>query len=298
MSQLRFEVREARRQRRPLKIGLEALSGGGKTYTAVRLAKAMIRAGIGKRMVLGDSENESGSLYEGEVVDGERWEYQTIPLYAEAQSPDGYRQFYEFAVAQGFDVIIVDSMTHAWKGALARVDDLGARARGDKFGAGWRVVTPEQERMVQTITDLRAHLITTTRVKGEYERTEENGKKTIKKMGTRADQREGMEYEYDVVVRLEPEENFAVVEKVRGCTAMKDRAGPTPGPDFWKPLFDWWLSAPEAESPEEQAVKRFAAAATVKDLAGVWTSLPDWVKVKVEVEKDRRKGELAGAPAP
>ena len=28
-----------------------------------------------------------------------------------------------------------------------------------------------------------------------------------------------------------------------GCTAMDGRRGTNPGPDFWKPLFDWWLSA-------------------------------------------------------
>lgn len=258
-----FEVRKAKRQRRPLKIGLEGLSGSGKTYTALRLAFAMRRAGIGSRIVVADSENESAGLYDGVEIDGEKWEYDVCPLPHEAQHPKGYADCYAFLVGQGFDLIIVDSMTHAWRGALNKVDELAARNKGDKFGAGWRVVTPEQEQMMRVLTDTRAHLITTTRVKGEYERVEgANGRDKIKKVGFKADQRDGLEYEYDCVVRLDPEGHHAVVEKVRGCTAMDGRHAPAPGPEFWAPLFAWWLSAPEVVSPVQQFVDALDGAAT------------------------------------
>lgn len=170
-----FQVQKAKRQRRPLKIGLEGLSGSGKTFTGLRMAFAMRRAGIGKRIVVADSENESAGLYDGIQIDGEKWEYDVCPLPVEAQHPKGYTDCYEFLVRQGFDIILIDSMTHAWKGALNRVDEIAARNKGDKFGAGWRAVTPEQEQMMRVLTDGRAHLITTTRVKGEYERVEGQG---------------------------------------------------------------------------------------------------------------------------
>ncbi len=245
-----FQVKKAKRQRRPLKIGLEGLSGSGKTFTALRMGFAMKRAGIGSRIVVADSENESAGLYDGINIDGEKWDYDVCPLPHAAQHPKGYTDCYDYLVGQGFDIVIMDSMTHAWKGALSKVDELGARNKGDKFGAGWRVVTPEQEQMMRVLTDGRAHLIATTRVKGEYERVEgSNGKDKIKKVGFKADQRDGMEYEYDCVVRLDPDGHHAVVEKVRGCTAMDGRHASNPGPEFWKPLFDWWLSAEEAPPP-------------------------------------------------
>lgn len=252
-----FEVKKAKRSRRPLKIGLEGLSGSGKTFTALRLAFAMRRAGIGKRIVVADSENESAGLYDGIAIDGETWSYEVCQLPPEKQNPNGYTECYQHLVSLGYDIIIIDSMTHAWKGALQKVDEVAARNKNDKFGAGWRTVTPEHEKMLRTLTDPNAHLITTTRVKGEYERVEgAGGRDKIKKVGMKADQRDGVEYEWDCLVRLDPEEHAAVVEKVRGCMALDGKTCKCPGPDFWKPLFDWWLSA---EPMKQTEPKQFPA---------------------------------------
>jgi len=281
-----FTVRKAKRQRRPLKIGLEGLSGSGKTFTGLRLAFAMRRAGIGSKIVVADSENESASLYDGIVIDGEKWEYDTCPLPPDKQNPLGYTEAYEYLVGQGFDLILFDSMTHSWKGALGKVDEIGARNKGDKFGAGWRTVTPEQEKMMRTITDTRAHLITTTRLKGEYERTEEGGKKTIKKIGTKTDAREGAEYEYDCVVRLDPEEHYGVVEKIRGCQAMDARFAKSPGPDFWKPLFDWWLGGADYIPPVDEHRAAMKAAADEPSLRAAFVAA--WNDHRLN-EKDRQE---------
>lgn len=268
-----FEVKKAKRQRRPMKISLEGVSGAGKTFTALRLAFAMKRAGVGKRIVVADSENESAGLYDGTQIDGERWEYDVCPIPAPAQNPAGYAQLYEYLVGQGFDIILIDSMTHAWHGAMEQVDKIAGNSRGDKFQA-WAKVTPDQRRMLAVLTDPRAHLIATMRVKSEYERVtdERTGKEKIKKVGTRTDQREGSEYEFDAVIRLE-QGHDAWVEKVRGCTAMDGRTANCPGPDFWKPLFDWWLSA-EPVSPVQAFDDARAALkkpfASDADLFAVW----------------------------
>jgi hypothetical protein len=242
-----FEVKKAKRQRRPLKISLEGLSGSGKTYTALRLAFAMKRAGIGKRIVVADSENESAGLYEGVRADGEAWEFDTCAIPHESQTPAGYAACYEHLVGAGYDLVIFDSLSHAWHGAMEQVDAFARANKGDKFG-GWAKVTPDQRLMLTTLTDPRAHLIATMRVKSEYERVErDGGRAQIKKVGMKTDQRDGAEYEFDCVVRLEAAHE-AHVEKVRGCSAMDNKTGTKPGPDFWKPLFDWWLSAEPTKS--------------------------------------------------
>jgi hypothetical protein len=249
-----LQVKKAERQRRPLKINLEGLSGSGKTFTALRMAFAMRKAGIGKRIVVADSENESAGLYAGTQIDGELWEYETAAIPGEMQNPDGYTNVYEFLVGQGFDIIIMDSLTHAWHGAMEQVDALAQQNKGDKF-RGWATVTPAQRKMLATLTDHRAHLISTMRVKSEYERVDGgNGRAKITKVGMKTDQREGAEYEFDVVVRLDGEHN-AHVEKVRGCTAFDGKVGKCPGPDFWRPLFDWWLSAKDAPPPVDHVAE-------------------------------------------
>lgn len=248
-----FQVRKAVRQRRPLKISLEGLSGSGKTYTGLRLLFAMRRAGIGKRIAVADSENGSASLYAGVNVDGEAWDFDVIDIPNESQNPDGYAAAYEFLVKEGYDLILVDSMSHAWHGAMETVDRLAGASRGDKFQA-WATVTPMQRHMLQTLTDGRAHCVVTMRVKSEYERvTGANGKDKIKKVGLKTDQREGAEYEFDMVLRMD-QEHVATVEKVRGCSQMDGKHVQSPDPDFFRPLFDWWLTA----EPEVPAVKRYA----------------------------------------
>lgn len=249
-----FQVKKAKRQRRPLKISLEGLSGSGKTFTALRLAFALRRAGVGKRIVVADSENESASLYDGVHIDGEGWEYDVCPIPAEHQTPRGYAAVYDHLAGGGYDLIVIDSLSHAWHGAMDQVDRLAAANRGDKFQA-WAKVTPEQRHMMQTLTDGRAHCIATMRVKAEYERIDDGGRAKIRKVGMKTDQREGAEYEFDAVVRLE-QAHLATVEKVRGCTAMDGRTGHSPGPDFWKPLIDWWLSAPPLAEQLAAAIRQ------------------------------------------
>lgn len=287
-----FEVKKAKRQRRPLKVSLEGLSGSGKTFTALRMAFAMKRAGIGKRIVVADSENESAGLYAGTQIDGETWDFDTVAIPGEMQNPDGYAKCYEFLVQQGFDIIIVDSMTHAWHGAMQQVDDYGARNRGDKFG-GWAQVTPQQRHMLATLTDHRAHLIATMRVKSEYERVAgANGKDKIKKVGMKVDQRDGAEYEFDCVARIDPESHTLHIEKVRGCTIMDDKMAAKPGPDFWKPLFDWWLSAEEL-SPSRNIDAELMACKDSDALRTLFMSLTPEQRRHHAAAKDRRKAELA-----
>ncbi len=298
-----FEVRKAKRQRRPLKISIEGLSGSGKTFSALRLAFAMKRAGIGKKIVIADSENESAGLYDGVQMDGEKWEYEVCPIPHTAQHPVGYAECYEYLVSTGFDIVIFDSLSHAWHGAMEKVDTYARANRGDKFG-GWAQVTPEQRKMLTTMTDPRAHCIATMRVKSEYERIDDAGKTKIKKVGMKTDQRENTEYEFDAVIRLEVENHAARVEKVRGCTAMDGKTCESPGPAFWKPLFDWWLSAEpvEAVSPEDHHRQKLNAAKTLPDLATAWGAIPKVLQSRLADDKDRRKAALAtkmkaGVPA-
>lgn len=240
-----FQVRQATRQRRPLKISLEGLSGSGKTFTGLRLLFAMKAQGIGKKIAVADSENSSSELYSGQVVDGLKWEFDVLDLTAEHQNPNGYAQAYDYLCKQGYDLILMDSLSHAWYGALERVESIAAKGgRNDKF-AGWGQVTPEQRNMMTTLTDNRANLVATMRVKTEYDLVEKNGKQVRQKVGLKVDQRDNTEYEFDMVLRLD-QDHRASVEKVRGCTIMDGKHVAQPGPTFFQPLFDWWKSAPEA----------------------------------------------------
>lgn len=286
-----FEVKKAKRQRRPLKVSMEGLSGQGKTYTALRLAFDMRRHGIGSKIVVLDSENESAGLYAGTREDGETWDYDTVDMPHDKRNPAGYAQAYDYLARAGFDIIIIDSLSHAWHGAMEQVDAYARQNKGDKFGA-WATVTPDQRKMLQTLTDQRAHCISTMRVKSDMQDQEVRGKMRKVKVGTKADQREGTEYEYDLVLRFEMG-NECIVDKVRGCSAMNGLGATKPGPAFWKPLFDWWLSAEPTKSPEEAGRDALNAAKTLDELRTAFLALPPALQARLAGVKDERKAQLS-----
>ncbi len=58
-----------------------------------------------------------------------------------------------------------------------------------------------------------------------------------RKIGMKSVQREGMDYEFDVVVDIDSE-HHAKVSKTR-CSVMDGRNAVKPGPDFFAPLIKW-----------------------------------------------------------
>ncbi len=53
-----MEIKKAKRQQRKLKMNIQGVSGSGKTYTALMIAKT-----LGDRVLLIDSEHASASIY-------------------------------------------------------------------------------------------------------------------------------------------------------------------------------------------------------------------------------------------
>jgi len=259
-----FGFTKAVRSRRKLKAAFDGVSGSGKTFSALRLAFSLVRAGMGTNVAVIDSENESASLYANESPDGIPWEYDTLNL--KSFSPDQYVAAMNLAFKSGYDVVVVDSLSHAWNaegGALDLVDKKG----GNKFAA-WKDVTPLHRKMVDTIINAPAHVIVTMRSKTEYVmEQDEKGKSVPRKVGMAPVQRDGMEYEFDVYTTVD-QTHQARVTKSR-CSAIDGATGIKPGPQFWQPLFDWLNSATAsaaaafAEPPPpvtESQLKEIAAA--------------------------------------
>ncbi len=199
-----FVVKRAKKKNKILRIGLSAASGFGKTYGALLLAKGILKGDLSKCCVI-DSENDSASLYED--LGG----YSTINLSA-PYSPERYIEAIRCAESHGFEVIVIDSITHEWDGeggCLELQSKLGGKYQD------WKTITPRHNAFVNTILKCSAHTITTVRRKQDYEMTSVNGKITVTKLGTREITRDGFEYELDV--------NFEIVNNKHLVLASKDR---------------------------------------------------------------------------
>lgn len=218
------------------------VSGSGKTWTA--LLWATVLAGDSGRIAVIDTENGSASKY------SDAFNFDTLNL--ESFTPQSYCEAIHLAEESGYDALIVDSLSHAWSGkdgVLAMVDQATTRARSSNaFTSGWREVTPEHNNLIDALVRCKCHLIVTMRVKTAYEIEDHGGKKVPRKIGLSPVQREGMEYEFDLVADISEQHQF-VVSKTR-CPSLDQFVGLKPGKDVAQKFKNWLSDGVAVESTD------------------------------------------------
>lgn len=197
----RFTIAE--RKKAKLRLALAGVSGCGKTYSALRIAK-----GMGGNIAFIDTENDSSSLYAND------FSFSSINLHD--HSPESYIKAIDDAEREGFDIIIIDSLSHVWVFCKAEVDKVAAKTFNGNSWAAWSKVTPRYDALIQRIIQSRSHIITTMRAKTETAQQEQaNGKKKVVKLGMKTEMRDGIEYEFTTVIDIDHETNGAAVSKDR-----------------------------------------------------------------------------------
>ncbi|KAF3997503.1 ATP-binding protein [Glaciimonas immobilis] len=188
-----MEIRKAERKKAKLRLGIAAPSGAGKTYSALLLA-----FGLGGKVGLIDTEHGSGDLY------AHLGEYDIIGIEA-PYSVSKYTQAIKAFEEAGYSTVIIDSLSHAWAGDGGLLDKQGKMAdRGTNSFAAWRTITPEHNSLVDAMLKSPCHIIATMRAKQEYVlETNDKGKQQPKKVGMAPVQREGMEYEFTVMLDVD-----------------------------------------------------------------------------------------------
>lgn len=249
----------ATRHQAKLRLALLGPSGSGKTYTALLLARGLV--GPEGRIALIDTERGSASKY-ADLTDFDALQLATF-------EPEQYVSAIEAAMAAGYGCLIIDSLSHAWAGKggiLEFVDDAKRRQKND-FGA-WRDATPKHNKLVDAILAAPVHIIATMRTKTAYEIVERNGKKVPQKIGLQPIQRDGMEYEFDVVADLDLD-HVLVPSKTR-LSFLSGKVYHDPGTDLGDTIRAWCdggeptpATAPEppADPDAELVVKLRAAVA-------------------------------------
>jgi hypothetical protein len=198
------QIRKATRQKAKIRLGLSAVSGGGKTYSALLIASGITSF---DKIVVIDTENNSADLY------SHLGEYSVLPLEA-PYNPERYIEAIQDCENAGFEVIIIDSITHEWEGkggCLQIQEQLGGKYQD------WAKVTPRHQAFIDAILQSKCHIITTVRRKQDYEMTKDgNGKIKVEKAGLKEVTREGFEYELTANLELDMRHN---------ASASKDRTG-------------------------------------------------------------------------
>lgn len=209
------------------RIALTGPSGAGKTYTALALA-----AGLADKFAVVDTERGSASKYVG--LNG--WAFDTVQ--PNTYSPLSLVETLAVAGDAGYGCVVVDSLSHYWMGTDGMLEQVDKRGRNGNNFAGWKEVRPDERRMIDALIAYPGHVIVTMRSKTEYV-IEENdrGKKVPRKVGMKPEQRDGIEYEFDLVGDLD-HGNTLHVTKSRLHT-LTNAVLPMPGAELAQQIAEW-----------------------------------------------------------
>ena len=248
-------------------------SGAGKTFSSLRIA-----SGMGEKIAVIDTERGSASKY------ADRFEFDVLEL--PAKDINTYCEAIRAAAAAGYEVLVIDSLSHAWQELLQEVDLLAkSKYRGNAWSA-WSEGTPKQRQLVDAILDFPGHLLGTMRSKTEWT-TESNGDGKTKpiRVGMSPEQGKGIEYEFDLLLELSVE-HIANVIKDR-TSKYQDTLIDCPGEEFGRELAEW-LSEGEAESDDYRRLfDQMGLASNTDELRDVGMDVND--ATVTDIERNRLK---------
>jgi ABC-type dipeptide/oligopeptide/nickel transport system ATPase subunit len=180
-----FVATEAKREKVPLLVGLMGPSGGGKTYTALRLATG-IQSVVGGDIYFVDTESRRGLHY------ADKFKFKHVPFDAPFGSLD-YLAALKWCVDQGAGVIIVDSMSHEHEGPGGMIDlqdQILTKMAGDNYGKrqamqmlSWAEPKGKRRALINGILQLNCNFIFCFRAKNTSKPVKRDGKNVVEAQG-------------------------------------------------------------------------------------------------------------------
>jgi len=202
----KFEARDGVRDQVPLLMGIMSPSGGGKTFSALRLATGMQEI-MGGDIYGVDTENGRMLHY------ADQFKFKHVPFAAPFGSLD-YLEALRYCHKQGSRITIVDSMSHEHIGEGGYLETAEAvidRIAGNDYKKreavkmlGWAKAGPLRQKMIEGIKQLDGCFIFCFRAKEKTKPVKKDGKTEIIDMGFMPIAGEEWVYEMAVNCMLEP----------------------------------------------------------------------------------------------
>ena len=229
--------------------------GSGKTRSALITAEVLAEGG---KVLVIDTERESALTYADDFAFTHlRWDppYNPRELASTLLETDDY------------GVVIVDSISHFWRGDGGTLD-----IAGGKF-TGWKDARPAQVDMVEAMLRCDAHLIICARSKVEHVQELEGGKHVVRKLGMAVIQDDELEYELNVALELDMDHSMTV-SKSRSIAVPVGRSFKAGHSEDFAALYRDWLKGGEPPAPQ----------AVVDDIRERINALPDTDRKAVKQE--------------
>lgn len=216
-----FKMTTAERERLKFSAMFMGATGSGKTVGALITAKGLVKAkhpelddtsaDFWKLIGILDTEHNRSKVYANTSIGGD---YIGNFLHVEFEPPydvQSYLDGVEYLKGAGCEVIIIDSITHAWDDA-GGILDLHANM-GGQF-ATWQKINPIIKKLYFALTaDQDVHIITTVRSKIKYEAAaSETGKMKVSKIGLKPIMRDDFEYEVLTALHFDEDHKVSVIK--------------------------------------------------------------------------------------
>jgi energy-coupling factor transporter ATP-binding protein EcfA2 len=238
---------KAERKAAKIKLAITGPSGSGKTTAALKLARGLV--GPSGKIAVIDTENQSASLY------SDITSFDVLNL----EAPFEHKKFTESiqaAEANGYDAVIIDSASHLWEAILDYKTKLDRR--GGNSYTNWSDAGGKFKEVIDCLLGSRLHVISCLRSKMEHAiEKDDRGKTTIRKVGMAPIMRDGIEYEFTVVLDLDMQHQ-AVSSKDR--TRMFDGKIIEVTEDVGKQLATWLAGA----TPEDVGERKITVSELIK----------------------------------
>ena len=251
-----LNLRVSSKKQAKIKLALQGCAGSGKTYSALLLAYGLTNDWT--KIAIIDSENGSADLY------AHLGNYNVLPLQ-DSFTPETYIEAIKICEGASMEVIIIDSISQCWDCLL----EYHANLQGNSF-TNWQKITPRINAFMQKILQSNSHVICTMRCKQDYVLSEKNGKMIPEKVGLKAVMRDGIDYEFTIVLDINMKHQ---------AIASKDRTSLFIGkPDFTitpttgQIIIDWCNSGVGLEMIRE----KINQAKTIEELTSIYHQYPEW----------------------
>lgn len=219
-----MQLRKSQRKKAKIKMALQAPSGAGKTMSAILLAKGLCNGDL-SRVVVIDTENGSADLY------AHLGNYNVISLKPPF-TPQQYVEAINVCEKAGMEVIIIDSISHCWDYLL----DYHSSLAGNSF-TNWAKIKPLEKSFIDKILQCDAHVIATMRTKQDYVLNQKDGKFIPEKVGLKAVQRDGVDFEFTLVLDIDIK-HYAIASKDRTSLFM-DKPEFKITPEIGSKILEW-----------------------------------------------------------
>lgn len=197
-----FQIKKATRKAIPAIICLYGKSGGGKTYSALKLAQGL----VGKdRICLIDTENGRASHYADE------FDFDIIDLEPPF-SPARYIQAIKTAQDNGYKAIVIDSISHEWEGIGGCLE----MAEGKTGLQAWAKPKEQHRKMMNMLLQSKSHIIFCARAKDNLEQVKVNGKTEIVNHGLMPIQEKNFPFEMLITLKMQDKGKVVIEKCIKG----------------------------------------------------------------------------------